>query len=203
MSVRTLLDIELARLYFEVLVDFAKTQPGKTIQYAQVVQMANDRFPNNPYLKSAIPTSMGRRLDALREFTAQKKIPDLSSLVVNKITGDNGEGFKKSFDGEGIRQQVSVFNWSEVKIDFDTYLISEKLALEDREKKIHKPKKISDLEARELWWRYFKEHRKEVGLISNDTKEKIIAHIVNCQSPSDALSAVNNSGSLPINSHLT
>lgn len=131
---RTLLDIELARIYFEILVDYARSYPGKTIQYGQLVHLANDRYPNNQFVKSAIATSMGRRLDALREFTTHKNIPDLSSLVVNKQTGDNGEGFKKSFDGEAVRQIVSDFDWSKVKIDFDNYLVEERLALEEREK---------------------------------------------------------------------
>lgn len=192
MSNRTLLDIELAQLYFDLLVDLAKLQPGKTIQYGELLQSAKDHYPNNSFLKRAIVTSMGRRLDFLREFTTQKKLPDLSSLVVNKSTGDNGEGFKKSFDGEVVRKKVSDFDWSEVKLDFDSYIFGEKIALEQRIKNSHKIRKIRESEARVIWWEFCKENRKEVSVVTYDEKEKIISLIMICQSPSDALISVRN-----------
>jgi hypothetical protein len=192
MANRTLLDIELARVYFEILVNFAKSQPGKTVEYGQLVQWAKDRYRNNSFVKSAIPTNMGRRLDALREFTTQKNLPDLSALVVNKLTGDNGEGFKKSFDGDAVRQKVSDFDWNEVKVDFDAYLVGEKLALDEREKKSRKPKKIKEPEARAMWWDFCKENPHQVLSVSYEEKEKIIVLIMNGQTPSDALNSVKN-----------
>ena len=187
---RTLLDIELARVYFEFLVDFAKSHPSETIQYGQLVKAANDRYPDNLFIKSAIATNMGRRLDALRDFTTHKNLPDLSSLVVNKQTGDNGEGFKKSFDGKAIRQEVSDFDWSEVKVDFDTYLIGERSALEERERKLRKPKKIKESEARAILWNFCKENRAEVTSVTYDEKEKIVLLIISGHSAVDALNAV-------------
>ncbi len=187
---RTLLDIELARIYFEILVDYARSYPGKTIQYGQLVQLANDRYPNNQFVKSAIATSMGRRLDALREFTTQKNIPDLSSLVVNKLTGDNGEGFKKSFDGEAVRQIVSDFDWSKVKLDFDNYLVEERLSLEERERKSRKSKKIKEPEARTMWWVFCKENPMLVDSVTYEIKEKIILLIMSGQTPNEALDSV-------------
>jgi hypothetical protein len=191
---RTFLDIELAKVYFEILVDFAKSQPGKTIQYGQLVATANERYPENSFVKSAIATSMGRRLDALRDFTNQKKLPDLTSLVVNKITGDNGEGFKKSFDGEAVRRQVSDFDWSEVKVDFDTYLVGERLAVEERERKSHKPKKIKEPDARTMWWDFCKENPNLVDSVTYDVKEKVILLIMGGQTPNEAMHSVKSTG---------
>ena len=109
MTNRTLADIELSRVYFEILIDLAKNQKDTTIQYGELVNAAKLAYPTNTYVQKAIAISMGRRLDAVREFTNLHNLPDLTSLVVNKTTGDNGRGFAESFDGDAVRQQVSAF----------------------------------------------------------------------------------------------
>jgi hypothetical protein len=192
MTNRTLADIELSRVYFEILIDLAKNQKDTTIQYGQLVNAAKLAYPTNTEVQKAIATSMGRRLDAVREFTTLHNLPDLTSLVVNKTTGDNGRGFAKSFDGDSVRQQVSSFNWHSVQISFSEFLNEETQQYIQRqaEKAQKKPKKIKEPEAREIWWAYYQPNKEAIGKISNFEKEQIIQLIMTGVSPADALAKV-------------
>lgn len=190
MSERTLLDIELAKLYFEVLVTLAKTSPEKTITYGDLVKETRSQFANNPIVQSAIATNIGRRLDALREFTSSHQLPDLSALAVNQDTGDNGVGFKRSFDGDFVRQQIAAFDWNAVRVGFDDFITHEKHAFQLRQEKKKRPKKISETEAREIWWNFAKGRKAETSQVTLDLKEKIIQLITNNVSPQEAMQQV-------------
>jgi hypothetical protein len=192
MANRTLADIELSRVYFEILIDLAKNQKDTTIQYGELVNAAKLAYPNNTFVQKAIATSMGRRLDAVRDFTSLHNLPDLTSLVVSKATGDNGIGFAKSFDGDAVRQQVSAFEWQSVQISFSEFLNDETQQFIQRqaEKAQRKPKKIKESEAREIWWKYYQANKEAIGKISDSDKEKIIQLIMTCVLPADALAKV-------------
>jgi hypothetical protein len=192
MANRTLADIELSRVYFEILIDLAKNQKDTTIQYGELVSAAKLAYPNNTFVQKAIATSMGRRLDAVRDFTSLHNLPDLTSLVVSKATGDNGIGFAKSFDGDAVRQQVSAFEWQSVQISFSEFLNEETQQFIQRqaEKAQRKPKKIKESEAREIWWKYYQANKEAIGKISDSDKEQIIQLIMTCVLPADALAMV-------------
>lgn len=192
MANRTLADIELSRVYFEILIDLAKNQKDTTIQYGELVSAAKLAYPNNTFVQKAIATSMGRRLDAVRDFTSLHNLPDLTSLVVSKATGDNGIGFAKSFDGDAVRQQVSAFEWQSVQISFSEFLNEETQQFIQRqaEKAQRKPKKIKESEAREIWWKYYQANKEAIGKISDSDKEQIIQLIMTCVLPADALAKV-------------
>lgn len=132
---RTLLDIELAKVYFELLVALARDEPGQTITYGNLVRKAKLQHPDNEFLEAAIATNIGRRLDAVRQFTRSKQLPDLTALAVNQTTGDNGIGFKRAFDGESVRQEISKFDWGSVRVSFDDFISKEILAVQARRKK--------------------------------------------------------------------
>lgn len=192
MANRTLADIELSRVYFEILIGLAKNQKDTTIQYGELVSAAKLAYPNNTFVQKAIATSMGRRLDAVRDFTSLHNLPDLTSLVVSKATGDNGIGFAKSFDGDAVRQQVSAFEWQSVQISFSEFLNEETQQFIQRqaEKAQRKPKKIKESEAREIWWKYYQADKEAIGKISDSDKEQIIQLIMTCVLPADALAKV-------------
>ena len=194
MANRTLADIELSRVYFEILIDLAKNQKDTTIQYGELVNAAKLAYPNNTFVQKAIATSMGRRLDAVRDFTSLHNLPDLTSLVVSKATGDNGIGFAKSFDGDAVRQHVSAFEWQSVQISFSEFLNEETQQFIQRqaEKAQRKPKKIKESEAREIWWKYYQANKEAIGKISDSDKEQIIQLIMTCVLPADALAKVKN-----------
>ena len=187
---RTLADIVLGKVYFEILVDFAKSHPAQTIQYGELVAMAKKAHPDNAYVAGAIATNMGRRLDALREFTSQHQVPDLSALVVNKATGDNGEGFKKSFDGDTVRQEIAEFDWTQLQLTFDQFIESEMVAYQQRELRTRRPKKIKEEAAREMWWTYFKANQAQIQNLTQDQKESIIQMIMRGLDPGDAFAEV-------------
>jgi hypothetical protein len=190
MNKRTLADIALAKVYFEILVNFAKSNRGQTIQYGQLVAKAKELYPQNTFVVGAIPTNIGRRLDALREFTAKHKVPDLSALVVNRVTGENGVGFNRSFDGEVVRQQIADFDWLKLQLTFDQYIELEMQAVQQRELKARRPKKIKEDEAREMCWIFFKENQKNFPSLTHDQKERIIKLIMTGIEPGDAFSEV-------------
>ena len=190
MSNLTLTDIELAKVYFELLVGLAKSSKGQTIKYGELVELAKEKYPSNEFVTGAIAVSMGRRLDALREFTKQHNLPDLSALVVNKATGNNGKGYIRSFDGDAVREQIAAFDWGSVQLDFENFIASEKMIFEEGQIKKRKPKRIKEPEAMQIWWEYYKADKDEIGAISQDEKKAIVELIMQGYAPQDALNAV-------------
>jgi hypothetical protein len=187
MTNRTLADIALAKAYFEILVEFAKSHHGQTIQYGELVATAKKAYPSNPYVAKAIATDMGRRLDTLREFTLLQNVPDLSALVVSKKTGDNGEGFKQSFDGQVVRQEIAQFDWTQLKLTFDHFIESEMQAHQQRMLKARKPKKIKEAQARQMWWDFFQANKKEIPSLTLNQKESIVKLMMNGTDPGEAM----------------
>lgn len=189
MAQRTLADIELSRAYFQVLIDLARTHSGNTIHYSELVAQAKLREPNNEIVQRAIATSAGRRLDALREFTNQHGLPDLSALVVSKATGDNGAGFKKSFDGEAVRQSILDFDWSSVQVSFDAFIANEKVSLAAREeaKRASRPKRVREETAREMLWAFHQEHRDLTAGFTPAIKQRAVALIMTGMPVADAV----------------
>lgn len=189
MAQRTLTDIELSRAYFQVLIDLARARSGETIHYSQLVAQAKLREPNNEIVKRGIATSVGRRLDALREFTNKHGLPDLSALAVSKATGDNGEAFKKSFDGDKVRQSILDFDWSSVQLSFDEFIAHEKVSLAAREeaKRASRPKRISESTALEMLWAFHQENRGLTAGFTTEIKQRAIALIMSGLSVADAV----------------
>jgi hypothetical protein len=185
---RTLLDIELAKVYFELLVTLARDEPGQTITYGNLVREAKLQHPDNEFLEAAIATNIGRRLDAVRQFTRSKKLPDLTALAVNQSTGDNGIGFKRAFDGESVREEISKFDWGSVRVSFDDFISKEILAVKAREEKRKRTKKISESEARDILWKFYTNRKED---FSNGElmrhKEAIIKLIMKGIPPDDAV----------------
>ena len=189
---RTEADLELARVYFEVLVSLARDNVGETITYGDLVQRAKAGEPNNAIVqRAAIPTNAGRRLDTLRDFAAKRGLPDLSALVVNKVTGDNGDGFKRAFDGEAIRAQIMAFDWTSVAVSFDNFIIEEKAHLKARQdsKQARHRKRVPEGEARQMFWVLAKQHPEQTAGVSYDLKEAAIKLIMRGLSVPEAIQA--------------
>jgi len=138
----TLADIELAIVYFYVLVGMVEARNFQTIEYKQLVELAKGQYPENSHVAAAVPVSIGRRLAAMRAFTTQCKLPDLSALVVCKATGKNSDDFTKSFDGESVRQQIAEFDWKQAPAAFEQVIAGERLEFEQRKKFAGKSAKI-------------------------------------------------------------
>ncbi len=190
MQPRTLIDIELAKVYFEILAAKAKYESGATIEYGQLVKMAKEKYPDNQAVKSAIAMNIGRRLDTLREFTSKNNLPDLSALVVNKATGDNGDGFTRTFNGDVVRKQISDFDWSSVEINFENFISEQRQAYEQKQVKKNRLRKVPEDDARRLYWEHYKAHPEEFINMTNKDKESVIKLMMQGIAVSAALSEI-------------
>ena len=116
----TLNDVQLATVYYPILIDLAKHKHCLT--YGELVERAKEENPKNKIVKNAIAVSTGRKLDVVRIFTKGRGLPDVTSLIINKSEGECGVGFTDHFNPEKARLEVYQKNWSEVTIDFDLYI---------------------------------------------------------------------------------
>lgn len=168
MSKITQTDLELAKAYFPILVDIAKS--NQLISYSDLVSLAKKNYPQNDMVQSAIPVSTGRRLDVVRMFTQQSNCPDLTSLVISKGTGECGVGFLRSFNPEAVREKVQSFDWSKVKTDFDGFV-------EITHKKIKPRKRVKKEEAAKIMYGYYQSHLESMPKTIKDYREYIIESI--------------------------
>jgi hypothetical protein len=110
-------DLVLAKAYFNILVDLAGSAEDKTITYGELVREAKRRDPKNFIVQKAIPTTAGRRLDAMRSIANEVGVPDLSALVVNQRTRKNGRAYR--IDGKEVREMIRRTNWGAAKLAFE------------------------------------------------------------------------------------
>lgn len=190
MTIRTRADVALAKIYFELLVSFVRAHPGRTILYSELVAKAKETYPENVFVAGAIPVSVGRRLDALREFAQRHGVPDLSALVVNKATGNNGAGFRRTFNGDVVRSEVARFDWNSVTLDFARFIDMEAESLRSREAERCGQRKISENKALMILWEFYKQHKSELGLLTHDAKNRAVQGIRNGLHPREAVSTL-------------
>ena len=184
-------DIDLAKIYFELLVAVAKEKPGQTIEYGELVTLAKNTYPDNEAVKGATAVSTGRRLGTLRDkFTKPNKLPDLSALVVNKSTGNNGGVYTQTFDAEALRAEISAFDWRTVQHDFDNFIATEKLAVQNRPSRSSRPVKVKEPEARQILWDYYQNNKAQIGLVNQPKKEASIRLIMQGHGIEDAIEQV-------------
>jgi hypothetical protein len=149
----TLTDIQLAAAYYPILIDLAKHK--QCLPYGELVEKAKKIYPSNTTVKNAIAVSTGRRLDVVRLFTNERELPDLTSLIVNKNSGECGIGFTQHFDPVSKREEVYSYEWSGVSPEFDIYI-------QNVQKEITPRKKVSKKAALKLMSRYYKENKKNL-----------------------------------------
>jgi hypothetical protein len=174
---RTSLDFVLARAYFDVLLDLALNFPGKVISYGELVSLTRKRNESSEWVRSAIATNIGRRLDTLREITNLIGVPDLSGLVVNRSSGDNGVGFKRSFNGDEVRASIRTYPWEQLKVklsnEIDKRLSDLSSIKENTAKKKSFKRKSVDEAALEVW-EYYKLHKHAMPKFSQAEKSALI-----------------------------
>lgn len=105
-------DLAVASALYPVLVDCARQEPARKLTYGALLEEAKARFPSNHAIQMAIPVSLGRRLDVVRLFLTEQKLPNLTSLIVNAGTGEVGSAF--GANPEQVRAEVAAFDWSTV-----------------------------------------------------------------------------------------
>lgn len=179
----TLTDLKLAEAYFPLLVACARE--NKTISYGELVDSAKAAYPESEHVQQAIAVSTGRRLELLREFTNERGLPDLSSLVVNKGSQECGTGFSNAFDPKKIRDTVYAFDWESVSTDFDYHL-------DVVEKSLAPRKRRSRTDAKKLMFEHYQNNKATLPPTVKLVRELIIELLVDGVSVDDAFAeAVN------------
>lgn len=110
----TKLDVYLAKVYAEVLLMCAVEK--RTTTYLGLINAAKQMYPQDNQLANAIPVSTGRRLDVIRVYTLENKLPDLTALVVSSVTDKLGSLGPQD---PAILKQVRDFDWRGITISFD------------------------------------------------------------------------------------
>ena len=186
----TLTDIQLASCYYPLLIEIAKKK--QRISYGELVQQAKEKYPDQPVVQNAIAVSTGRRLDVVRMFTSERDLPDLTSLVVNRGSGECGVGFTRNFDPDAAREEVFSFDWSAVTTDFDNFLKHTKTAIKQR--KAEPTKTMSKAKEREkavkIMFSHYQQHKASLPHSIRESREKIIDLIMEGFSPEEAFALV-------------
>ncbi|ABM94148.1 hypothetical protein [Methylibium petroleiphilum] len=165
----TLTDVLLASAYYPILVDLAKHKHRLT--YGELVERAKAEYPERPVVQKAIAVSTGRRLDVVRMFTSERGLPDLTSLVINKGSGECGSGFTRHFDPVAARERVFEFDWSTVSLDFACFVKSTEVAVQPR-------KRVKEPRARELMAIFYQQHKATLPPAVRDRREVIVELIM-------------------------
>ena len=180
----TELDLELAKVFYSILVDICKGD-AETITYGSLVEKAKKDFPNNVIVQNVIPRGIGRRLDTVRLLTNELGYPDLTSLVVNAAEGECGDGYPNN--PELVRQEVKEFNWEKVEQKFNKHLQGARASLKKNsgKKKISKKAGMQKQSAK-IMADYYLQHKENYPPEIRNYREQIIELISDGYSAKEA-----------------
>ena len=179
----TLNDVKLASIYYPILLDLA--QHKHCLTYGELIEKAKKLHPDNPFAKKALAVSTGRRLDVVRYFTEKHGYPDLSSLIINKVSEECGAGLLRSFDPVKLRAEVFAFDWTTATTDFDGYISQAEKKAATKQKKAPK---IPKAKAEQLRYAYFRENVKTLPQTITTKRELIDRLIMEGATVEDAFS---------------
>ena len=180
-------DLTIASALYPILVECARQRPVRKLTYGALLDQAQARFPNVAAIQTAIPISLGRRLDVVRLFLTEQSLPNLTSLVVSADTGEVGSAF--GADPEGVRAEVAAFDWSTVTNEFSLHIAGLRKNIEARAR----PKLQRDA-ALSLMSEYFLSNRVSLPKGIERKREEIIDLIRSGCSPEEAF----NKAALPM-----
>ncbi|NER63961.1 hypothetical protein G3436_08695 [Pseudomonas sp. MAFF212427] len=78
---RTLLDVQLARLLYPLLIELATAR--QTLTYKQLIERAQGRYPEDQRVANLIPVRMGRILWVIYDFVVARELPRLTLIIVS------------------------------------------------------------------------------------------------------------------------
>lgn len=165
----TLNDVLLASAYYPILIDLAKHKHCLT--YSELVERAKETYPGNAVVENAIAVSTGRKLDVVRIFTAERELPDLTCLVINKGDGECGVGFTQHFDPVAAREKVFSFDWSAVSSDFAGYIQHTEISVTPK-RTVKRPDALKEME------QYYKANKAALPSTVSGKREFIIKEIM-------------------------
>ena len=172
----TPLDLQLAGFFYPVLIEVAKEEG--TITYGGLRERTKRENPASAEaVDRCTDQSVGRRLEVVRMFTDERGYPDLTSLVLNKDTGEVGRGFVG--DPETHRNQVRAFDWENAEPDFNLFVADLKAEV------LRKASQVSENEAKKLMAEAGK--RKGFRFPSDDERSEILERICAGWDPGEVL----------------
>ena len=180
----TLNDVQLAAVYYPILVDLARHKHCLT--YGELVKRAKESHPDVEYVQRAIPVSAGRKLDVVRLFTSERGLPDVTSLIINKTAGECGNGVTEYFDPVKLRDEVFAYDWSSVSDDFDMYI-------ETAEQKATPPVRLSRADAMTMTLDFFKANKASLPAATSQHRDDIINLILDGYKTEEAFKLVGDS----------
>jgi hypothetical protein len=122
-SVRTTpTDAHLAHIYYDVLLEHAHNHPGQAIRYKEVLDRAKRAHPNDEIVQSAIPVSMGRRLEVIVQFLREHQLPPLTCLAVNESLQPGASYRAVNGSWQADMEVVSGYDWLKWQGQWDRHL---------------------------------------------------------------------------------
>ncbi|POF41212.1 hypothetical protein B0D71_18445 [Pseudomonas laurylsulfativorans] len=115
---RTLLDIQLSRLLYPLLIELATAQ--QILTYGQLIERAQARYPDDQRVANLIPVRMGRILWVIYDFVAERDLPRLTLIIVSAGNQYPGSAMWQH-DCPAEQHRCFAFDWSTVDQAFDLY----------------------------------------------------------------------------------
>lgn len=118
----TTTDAHLARIYYDILLEHARSNSGQAIRYKKVLEFAKQQHPKDEIVQSAIPVSMGRRLEVIVRFISEHQLPPLTSIVVND-SGQPGASYRPVNESwMADMAAVAIHDWSKWQGRWETHI---------------------------------------------------------------------------------
>lgn len=173
----TLNDVQLASAYYPILIDLAMNKHCLT--YSELIERAKKAYPSKLSVQNAIAVSTGRKLNVVRIFTAERNLPDLTCLIINKGVGECGVGFTQHFDPVAAREKAYAFDWSAVSTDFDGFIKHTEAAIIPK-KHIKRPEAIKAMS------QHYSQHKPQLPANIINQRELIIQLLMEGFTPVEA-----------------
>ena len=165
----TTADVALARAYYPLLVEIAGQR--QRLSYAELVAKAKVVHPGVTVIQKAIVVSTGRRLEVIRQFTNERGLPDLASVVVTPGAGERTAGSRRSPEPEASRDTVFDFDWAPVAKEFGAFMKQAEAAAKHR-KTVKEPVALEAMSA------HFREHQATLPARVRERRPAIIEMIM-------------------------
>jgi hypothetical protein len=179
-------DAHLARIFYGVLLEQAKTSPGQSIRYKELLARARQVHPADEVVANAIPIGVGRRLEVIVQFAQAHRLPPLTCLAVNE-TGRPGTSYKPvNGSWQMDMDAVAAFEWTQWQDRWNEHVQAVRRSATPL-------KRRTDSQARELLYNEFRAGH--VDKLALDAKEQLVELLRDGLDVNDALQELQNSTS--------
>lgn len=161
----TINDIRVGTKLFSVLVSKARSRPGMTVYYGDLLKQARVSFPEDAEVQRAVPVGIGMKLLFVQAFCDSNGYPNLACLAVNK--GKQIPGVSYPGDWEKEMREVAAFDWDKVQPVLDDYA-------RDAIAVATPLRRLKETHARDLLYAHFKENRAAYVSFDDSDREEMV-----------------------------